>query len=71
MNIDTKKLSIIERLMKVKQPLILDEVDELLQRSEMDARIEESISDIENNNVVSIEQFAKNNQTWLKERRTK
>lgn len=71
MNIDTKKLSIIERLMKVKQPLILDEVDELLQRSEMDARIEESITDIENNNVVSIEQFAKNNQTWLKERRTK
>ena len=71
MNIETKKLSLIERLMKVKRAVVLNELDEILQKAEMEARARESLKDIEEGNVISLEQFAKNNRAWFQEQRTK
>jgi hypothetical protein len=57
--------------MKVEQPIILNELEEVLQRAEMEARAIESIKDAEKGNVISLDEFAKSNQAWLKEQRTR
>ncbi|MFT5667680.1 MAG: hypothetical protein ACI9DK_001880 [Vicingaceae bacterium] len=71
MNSETHKQSLIKRLMKVEQPIILNELEEVLQRAEMEARAIESIKDAEKGNVISLDEFAKSNQAWLKEQRTR
>jgi hypothetical protein len=71
MNIETHKQSLIKRLEKIEQPVILNELEAVLQRAEMEARAIESIKDVEKGNVISLDEFAKSNQAWLKEQRTR
>ncbi len=71
MNIETRKQSLIERLRKIEQPVVIEEFEKLLQRAEMEARARESLKDIKEGNVISLEQFAKNNRVWFQEQRTK
>jgi hypothetical protein len=71
MNIETHKQSLIKRLMKIEKPFILNELEEVLQRAEMEARAIESIKDAEKGNVISLDEFAKSIQAWLKEQRTR
>lgn len=70
MELSDKKLSLIERLMRVRKQEILEQLEELLIRAEMESRAEESLKSIENNDVVSLDDFTQNNQSWLKKRAT-
>lgn len=71
MSIATKKLELIDRLMKVDERKTLDKVEELLVQAEMQARTDESMQDITNGNVVSLEEFTKGNKEWLKTRHSR
>jgi hypothetical protein len=63
-----KKLNLIERLVRVKKDSTLQQVEEILIQAEMESRARESIKAIENDEVVSLDKFAKNNQSWLKKK---
>lgn len=65
MELSAKKLSLIERLMRVTRQETLAQVEELLVRAEMEARAVESLEAIDNNDVVSLADFTKNNKVWL------
>jgi hypothetical protein len=71
MDIAQQKLSLIERIMKVGRQNTLQKVEEILIRSEMEARAEESVKAIEQNEVITFDQFTKNNQSWLKKQAAK
>ena len=71
MELAKKKLSLIERLMRVGNQETLEQVEELLVRVEMESRAKESLRAIEENDVVSFEDFGKKNQSWLQKKSTK
>ena len=71
MELSEQKLSLIARLMRVRNQETLALVEEMLIRAEMESRANESEEAIENGNVVSLEQFNKNNEAWLKKRASK
>lgn len=71
MNAEKLKLTIIQRVMKIDSKSSLERIEELLIREEMQRRADESIAAIEKGEVVSIEDFAKSNQEWLKQRNIK
>lgn len=63
----TRKQELAERLLQVEKPQILDEIDEILVKAEMQARVEESLRDIEKGNVMTIEEFRSRSKKWLRE----
>jgi hypothetical protein len=65
MDIAQQKLSLIERIMKVGRQNTLQKVEDILIRSEMEARAEESVKAIEQNEVITLDQFTENTQSWL------
>jgi len=69
MSIATKKLELIDKLMRIGEEKTLVRVEELLVQAEMESRVDESMKDIANGDVVSIEEFTKGNIAWLKARR--
>ena len=71
MELAKKKLSLIERLMRVVNQETLEQVEELLVRVEMESRAKESLRAIEENDVVSLIDFGKKNQSWLQKKSTK
>lgn len=71
MELAKKKLSLIERLMRVGNQETLEQVEELLVRVEMESRAKESLRAIEENDVVSLIDFGKKNQSWLQKKSTK
>lgn len=71
MSIATKKLQLIDRLMKVDEQKTLVRVEELLVQAEMEARVKESMEDIAKGNVVSLEEFTNGNKEWLRTRRSR
>lgn len=71
MNIDQQKLSLIERLMKVRQTVTLDKVEELLNQSELELRAKESLEAIAKDDMVTLDQFKQSNKSWLKQKATK
>lgn len=71
MNAEKLKLTIIQRVMKIDSKSSLERIEELLIREEMQRRADESIAAIEKGEVVSLEEFAKSNQEWLKQRNIK
>jgi len=71
MELSDKKLKLIERLMRVRNQEILEQLEELLIRAEMELRAEDSLRAIENNNVISLDDFTQSNQDWLKKKATK
>ncbi|WP_026953123.1 hypothetical protein [Algoriphagus mannitolivorans] len=71
MNAEKLKLTIIQRVMKIDSKSSLERIEELLIREEMQRRADESIAAIEKGEVFSLEEFAKSNQEWLKQRNIK
>lgn len=71
MEISVRKLNLIERLMGIKKESVLARYEELLIEAELLSRSEEAIKAIEQNEVVSVDDFKAINSKWLKEHHTK
>ena len=71
MELSEKKLNLIERLMRVRKQEILEQLEELLIRAEMESQADESLKAIEKDDVVALDDFAKNNQSWIKKKALK
>lgn len=65
-----RKKRIAERIMQIDHVKALDELEELLVGIEMRARVEASMHDIDNGNVMTLEEFHRSNREWLKAKRT-
>jgi hypothetical protein len=65
MKTETLKLGLINRLMKVNELSTLERMEELISQAEMESRTKKSLEAIENNDVVSIDKFSKENKKWL------
>ena len=63
-----RKLRLIERLMRVRSQVVLEQLDELLIRAEMESRAEESLKAIDNNDAMALDDFIQNNQSWIKKK---
>lgn len=70
MEIDTLKLGLIERLMKMDSSSTLRRMEELIIQAEMESRSEESLNAIRKGDYVSLESFRSANDEW-KRKRTK
>lgn len=68
MDLSDKKLRLIERLMRVRNQVILDQLEELLIRAEMESRADESLKAVEKDDVLSLDDFTQSNQAWLKKK---
>lgn len=68
MELAERKLRLIERLMRVRSQVVLEQLDELLIRAEMESRAEESLKAIDNNDPVALDDFTQNNQSWIKKK---
>lgn len=71
MKAETLKLGIIERLMKLQNVSALQKVEKSIIQAEMEARSEESLKAIKKGEVLSIDEFKKENRKWAKERFTR
>ena len=71
MRTETIKLSLIDRLMKVKEASTLQRMEKLITQAEMESRAEESLKAIDNGDVLSMNEFSKENKEWLKKKHTK
>ena len=64
-DIQLKQYELIHRLMKIKRPGALKQLDETLIRLEMEARAIESEEAIEEGKVMSLEEFSRKSNEWL------
>jgi hypothetical protein len=71
MNIEAKKLNLIERFMKLNQEQSIFKFEALLIELEMEARAESSKKDIESGNVRLYDNFSNDVKQWLKNKTTK
>ena len=71
MKAETIKLSIIERLMKVKETSTLRRMEKLITQVEMESRAEESLKAVEKGDVLSMGEFARENKQWLRKKYSK
>lgn len=71
MNIETKKLNLIERIMRIKQVATIDKFESIITDLEIQSRTETSLHQIQNNEVRSYESFANEVEQWLKEKNSK
>lgn len=69
MDIQAKKLSLIERLMKIREAATLQLFEDLLIQVEMDDRAETSINDIKEGRVKPYSQFKAEAKEWIKNRK--
>jgi len=71
MRTETIKLSLIDRLMKVKEASTLQRMEKLITQAEMESGAEESLKAIDEGDVLSMDEFRKENRQWLKKKYTK
>lgn len=71
MKTETLKLGLIEKLMRVQKTSTLERMGQLITQAEMEARTEESMEAIKKEDVVSIDDFRRENRQWAKENYTK
>lgn len=71
MKAETLKLDLIERLMKIQKASTLKRMNELITQAEMESRTQESIDAINKGEIVTLENFQKENQKWAKENYSK
>jgi hypothetical protein len=71
MNISTKKLDLIERVMQIREESILKKYEDLLTQAELQLRTEASLESIKSREVISLNEFEKSNKKWLKKNSTK
>ena len=70
MDLQSKKLSLIERLMKIREAAVLQRFEELLIQTEMDDRAEESLKAIKDGNVTSYDDFKNEAREWIKNKKS-
>lgn len=63
--VQLKQYELIERLMKIKKLAALKQLDEILVRLEMESRAIESEEAIEEDSVMSLEEFSRKSNEWL------
>lgn len=67
MKTETLKLSLIERLMRVHKTSTLERMAKLITQAEMEARSQESLDAIKEGDVISLDEFRRENRQWAKE----
>lgn len=68
MNAEKLKLNLIQRVMKIEKTATLERIEDLMIQEEMEARFQESLEDIKEGKVHSLEEFKQMNEKWWKER---
>jgi len=71
MRTETIKLGLIDRLMRVHEVSTLQRMEKLITKAEMESRAEKSLEAIEKGDVLSMDEFSKENRQWLKKKYTK
>ncbi len=71
MNAEKLKLNLIQRVMRIEKTATLERIEDLMIQEEMEARFQESLEDIKEGRVHSLEEFKQMNEKWWKERDTK
>ncbi|WP_026966612.1 hypothetical protein [Algoriphagus terrigena] len=71
MNAEKLKLNLIQRVMKIEKTATLERIEDLIIQEEMQARFKESLEDIKEGRVHSLEEFKQMNEKWWKERASK
>lgn len=69
--IATRKQELADRIMRIEHGKVLDQVEELLLKLEMQARHDESVDAINRGEVVPLEEFHRGNLEWLAKESTK
>jgi len=70
MDIDAKKLSLIERFMKIRKESAINQLELAITQIEMQNRVESSLEDIENERVRTYEDFSNEIKQWIAKRKT-
>jgi hypothetical protein len=71
MSLEAKKLSLIERFMKLKQERSILKLEAVMTEIELNARAEASEEDIKRGEIRSYDEFSKEVQQWLKNKNIK
>ena len=71
MTIEKRKLSMIQRLLRIEKSSSLEKIEESIIRAEMEARTDESLEAIKRGEVMTLEEFRKSNQERLSKLATK
>jgi len=71
MRAETIKLSLVDRLMRVKEASTLQRMEKLITQAEMESRAEKSLKAIDKGDDLSMDEFSKENKQWLKKKYTK
>ena len=66
MSIEAKKLSFIERFMKLKKENSIQKLEAILTEIELNTRADASDEDIRQGNVQSYDEFSKDVKQWIK-----
>ena len=71
MNLEAKKLNLIERFMKLQQEQSILKLEVAITEIELNARADSSQQDIEKGNVRSYDDFSNEVKQWIQKRATK
>ncbi len=71
MSLEAKKLSLIERFMKLKQERSILKLEAVMTEIELNARAEASEEDLKRGEIRSYDEFSKEVQQWLKNKNIK
>jgi hypothetical protein len=71
MTIEKKKPEVKKGAMEIEKSSSLEKFDDLFIQAEMESRTEESLEAIRNGEVLTLEEFIKSNEEWLKKTVTK
>ncbi|SFT73392.1 hypothetical protein SAMN04489724_1906 [Algoriphagus locisalis] len=71
MVLETLKLELIERVMRMKDTSVLERLEELIEQAELESRTKESLQSIKRGETVSLKDFGNQNRRWLKEKAMK
>ncbi|WP_339697961.1 hypothetical protein [Algoriphagus aquimarinus] len=68
MNAEKLKLNLIQRVMKIEKTATLERIENIIIQDEMKVRLKESLEDIKEGRVHSLEEFRQMNEKCFKER---
>jgi len=69
--IASRKQELAERIMHIDQEKFLDQIDEILMKAEMQARVDESVAELERGEGITLETHRSNAAAWIEVHRTK
>lgn len=67
---ETLKLSLIERLINEEDEAVLKRFEQLITKAQMEANAQESVTAIEKENTISLEEFHLSISHWMKQKHT-